>query len=148
MLCGSLFSFRKFDGGTEKKRRRLRWLLTKERVVLISVSINGSGSRARRARTTQPKSNFSTAAQQSSACVVVVYRVGARGDDERGAIGVGHVGRARFGWQAVGRGARSTAPPPPPPPRPVRPCGRTDELCARNGRTDGRLMTGDGNGRR
>lgn len=27
--------------------------------------------------------------------------------------------------------------PPLPSPRPVRPCGRTDELCARNGRTDG-----------
>lgn len=29
--------------------------------------------------------------------------------------------------------------PPPPPPPPVSPSGRTDELCARNGRTDGRM---------
>lgn len=55
-----------------------------------------------------------------------------------GEIGVGHVGCAWCGWQAVRRR--------PPPLRTARPCGPTDELCARNGRTDRRTVDGTGGG--
>jgi len=124
-----------------------RWVLTKERVVLISERARGDNRRVRFARAactyhTQPKSNFSTAAHTTKLgggkVRSVVCRTGSEGMVS-GEIGVGHVGCARFGWLA-GRRARG----PGGHHRRRLGCadGRTN--CARV--TDGRSTTGDGTG--